>query len=309
MRIAVIDLGTNTFNLIIVERQGDILKTLYGNKISVKLGKGGIGNNLIMPDALDRAYNTLALYRKVMDEYNVDEVIALGTSALRTSDNAFEFKETVKQRFTIDIDIISGDEEAELIFYGVSRTYKNPDDAYLILDIGGGSNEFIIVKDNTIQWKQSYKLGMARLIERFSIIDKISESQVNELITYFNEELGSLFQACKSYKIKTLVGAEGSFETFYNMIGYFKDQQFIPDLDSDAKEIKMNDFKELSGILLRSTTRERLAMKGLEPYRVEMIVPAVVFVDNVMRKLRLGRLLASPFSMKEGAVFKKVLSK
>ena len=303
MQVAVIDLGTNTFNMLIAEQNGHGFKIIYNEKISVKLGRGGIVNNIIKPEAFDRGLTALTAHKQVIENYNIQQVIALGTSALRTAENSCDFVNAVKDKIGIDIQIISGQREAELVYKGVFQTLNDKSGNILILDIGGGSNEFILVKNEKIIWKESFKLGMARLIELFRPSDPVQPDEIIAMEKHFDKELQPLFNALKDVEIDYLVGAEGSFETFFNMINYFLHPDYHPQRTDVAKLLNSTDTQTLHEILIRSTSGQRMKMKGLEPYRVEMIVPATIFVDYILKHLKIGQILVSPYSLKEGAAW------
>jgi exopolyphosphatase / guanosine-5'-triphosphate,3'-diphosphate pyrophosphatase len=301
MRIAVVDLGTNTFNLLIAEAEGNKIKTLYNEKISVKLGRGGIGDNIILPDAIDRALTALTAFNQTICNFLAEKVIALGTSVLRTSQNSCEFLNTVKEKLGINIEIISGNREAELIYKGVLQTLEDVSGNFLILDIGGGSNEFILADKKNIIWKRSFKLGMARLNDKFRPSDPVKSEEIIIMNDYFANELKPLFKVFENNKVDILVGAEGAFESFYNIMGHQNNPSYRPIVGNLSKEIRLDNFYQLHNFLLKSTVSDRMKLKGLEPYRVEMIVPASVFVNFLLDKLKINKMLISPNSMKEGA--------
>jgi exopolyphosphatase/guanosine-5'-triphosphate,3'-diphosphate pyrophosphatase len=303
MRIAVIDLGTNTFNLLIAEQGNGSINSLYNEKISVKLGRGGIGNNIIKPDAFNRGLTALNAHKQAIVNYKADQVIALGTSALRTAENALDFIMTVKEQIGFDIDVITGEREAELIYKGVRQTLDAVSGNILILDIGGGSNEFILANENEIIWKESYNVGMARLLDQFSISDPILPEEILALEKHFKEVLRPLFKQLEKMQIDYFVGAEGSFEAFHNIINYMLNPDFHPHKTNKAKYFSLDDFHRLHEALIRSTSLQRVKMKGLEPYRVEMVVPASIFVDYVLKHISLKQLIVSPHSLKEGAAW------
>jgi exopolyphosphatase/guanosine-5'-triphosphate,3'-diphosphate pyrophosphatase len=303
MRVAVIDLGTNTFNLLIAEAEGQKIKTIFSEKISVKLGRGGIGKNVILPDAIDRALTALTAYNQTICNFQAEKVIALGTSALRTSENSCEFLNSVKEKLGINIEIISGNREAELIYQGVLQTLENISGNFLILDIGGGSNEFILANKKDILWKRSFKLGMARLNEKFRLSDPIKPEEINSMNDYFGVELKTLFDASQKVPVDFLVGAEGAFESFYNIMGYQNNPSYRPLNNNLSKEITLDNYYHLHNYLIKSTMSDRMKLKGLEPYRVEMIVPASIFVNYILDKLKINKVLVSPHSMKEGAAW------
>ena len=303
MRVAVIDLGTNTFNLLIAEAEGKKIKTIFSEKISVKLGRGGISKNVILTDAIDRALTALTAYNQTICNFQADKVIALGTSALRTSENSCEFLHTVKEKLGINVEIISGNREADLIYQGVMQTLENISGNFLILDIGGGSNEFILANKEDIIWKRSFKLGMARLNEKFRLSDPIKPEEIISMNNYFSVELKTLFEALEKVPVDFLVGAEGAFESFYNIMGYQNNSSYKPLENNLSKEINLDNYYQLHTYLLKSTTLDRMKLKGLEPYRVEMIVPASIFVNYILDKLEIKKVLVSPHSMKEGAAW------
>jgi exopolyphosphatase/guanosine-5'-triphosphate,3'-diphosphate pyrophosphatase len=307
MRVAVIDLGTNLFNLIIAEKDNTKIKVLHNDKFSVKLGSGGIGNNIIMPDALERAYTALAIHVQAIKFFKVDNVIALGTSALRTSYNSKEFINAVHGKFGIDIELISGEREAELIYLGVRQTLGNRNETYLILDIGGGSNEFILANNKNIIWKESFKLGMARLLEMFHPSDPIAHDEIIQLENYFEQELKPLFQAISNIKIESLIGAEGAFETFYNILNYQGNHDFRPTSYNYSRNIQIEAFYALHQKLIRTNADERCKIKGLEHFRTEMVVTSSIFINYILRKLSIQKMFVSPYSLKEGAAWELLM--
>jgi exopolyphosphatase/guanosine-5'-triphosphate,3'-diphosphate pyrophosphatase len=309
MRVAVIDLGTNTFNLIIAEAEDQQIRTLYSEKISVKLGKGGIGHNIILPDAFDRGLTALNAHSQVIRNFKAEKIVALGTSALRTAENANDFVSTVKEKLNIDVEIISGIREASLIYHGVLQTLENQQNNFLILDIGGGSNEFIIANQQEMLWKESFKLGMARLIDKFKPSDPITQAEISEMEKYFDKELKPLFDELSKTKISSLVGAEGAFESLYNMVQYSETPNYHPKNGNKSKNLDIQGLLRLHEKLINSTSLERMKMKGLEPYRVDMIIPATVFINYIIKQLKTESVQVSPYSMKEGAAWEVLFGK
>jgi exopolyphosphatase/guanosine-5'-triphosphate,3'-diphosphate pyrophosphatase len=305
MRIAVIDLGTNTFNLLIVDMGEDQgYKILYNNKLPVKLGKSGIDKKEIRPDAITRGLNALERHLQTIGEYKVEKTYAFATSAIRSARNGDQFVKLAKQRCGIDVEIINGEREAELIYYGVKQAVRLTEERVLILDIGGGSNEFIIADKDTIFWKKSYPLGVARLLSKFKPSDPISIEEIEFISNYLEERLSDLFEEFKKHKITTLIGASGSFETIASMIRA-DDPNFESDtsLSPESNVIDLTDFENLYQKLINSTLKERKQMKGLESMRLEMIVVATLVVKFILQKLKLREMIQSNFALKEGVVY------
>lgn len=305
MRISVIDLGTNTCNLLIVETtQGEGYKILYSNKLPVKLGKSGIDKKEIRPDAMNRGMNALEKHLQTIDSYNCDRTFAFATSAVRSAKNGDQFVAQARERFNLEIDVISGDREAELIYYGVRQAVQLGDVPVLIMDIGGGSNEFIIGDREQIFWKKSYSLGVARLLDKFKPSDPITIEEIEFISNYLEERLVDLFEAFRKYPIETLIGASGSFETMAAMI-----QADNPDFESETGKtpemltIDLVDFENLYQKLINSTLKERKQMKGLEAMRLEMIVVATLLVKFILQKMKIKHLIQSGYALKEGVIY------
>ena len=153
MRVAIIDLGTNTFHLLIAETRGDQPEILYKTNVPVKLGEGRINDNIITPAAFERGINCLKDFSLIIADYQVYKISATATSAVRSAENGNEFVNAVNERTGISIETISGDEEAELIYQGVKLSGAITN-LSLIMDIGGGSVELILCDTENLIWKK-----------------------------------------------------------------------------------------------------------------------------------------------------------
>lgn len=302
MRIAIIDLGTNTFNLMIVETSGQsTFKKLIEVKIPVKIGKGGINNSIITPDAFDRGVEALKKHKETIDIYNVSQTFAFATSGIRSADNGQEFVDSVKKEVGITIQVISGDQEAEYIHKGVKQAVELNHEKSLILDIGGGSNELIISNKDNVFWKRSFQLGIARLLEKFNPSDPIQQHEVKIIEDYLHAELKPLEEALLEHPVDILIGSSGSFDTFAEMIAH--DLLILEEFEGKTHfEIDLVRYNELHDKLIRSSHHDRTEMKGLEPMRIEMIVLASIFVNFIVNKYEIKKLIRSSYAMKEGVV-------
>lgn len=301
---AVIDLGTNTFNLIIVNTQENgSFKMLFHNRIPVKLGKGGINQNMIHRDAIQRGIKALEEHYSKIKEFEVKNVKAIGTSALRSATNGPEFIQLIKDKIGIEVELVTGETEAELIYLGVKQAINfKKNEKFLILDIGGGSNELILGDDYNMLWKQSYDLGIARLLEKFSPSNPITHQEYEDISGYLTKELTSLFTICEEHKPSVLIGASGSFETYISMILHEKygDDNMVE--NSTCLEIFKDDFDELCNRLIHSTIKERRKMPGLPEFRIEMIVLASIFTRLIIEKCDINQVIFSAYALKEGAI-------
>lgn len=299
MTTAILDFGTNTFNLLIAERKERSFNILHSSKQPAKLGKGGIQSNRIAPDAFERGFVAIQNHMETIALYDVDEVRAFATSAIRNAANGEKFTEEVYRKFGFRVRVISGEREAELIYKGVRQAVSLNESHVMILDIGGGSIEFIICNIDGITWKHSFELGMARLMELFTLSDPITSEEIRALESYFMEKLAPLLEVVKKVKPHTLIGASGSFDTFHALICHRMRMEADP---FHGREISLKKYKKLHRLLIRSTAEQRRAMPGMEPVRVEMIVAASIFVSFVIRACQIKHLHHSEFALKEGVI-------
>ena len=302
MQVAILDLGTNTFNLLIAESfDGNRYDILLNTKEGVKLGEGGINKKYITEAAFQRGIDAIGRHYGRMSQFKVDQVKAFATSAIRDAANGKDFTDALRTRFGLEISVISGDKEAELIYLGVKQTLPFTGKRFMILDIGGGSNEFIIANDSQILWKRSFKLGMARLLERFNPSNPILPNEIANVEHYLKDELQELFQAVNQHQPEVFVGASGSFDSFVAMLSFHGN---LKHNNGDVfHEIPYNIYQKLHNLLILSTKDERDKMEGLEPVRRDMIVLATIFVNFVLRETGLKTIYQSAYSLKEGAVF------
>jgi len=216
-RVAIIDCGTNTFNLLVKEKVEGKWKTVFKTKLPVKLGAGGFSENMLMPNRMARGLDALYSYKNVIDSLDVKDVRVFATSAVREASNGKEFVARVKKHLNFDMEVISGDREAELIFEGVVQTTEEIKEDYLIMDIGGGSTEFIFVRDQKPLWRKSYLLGVSRLHGMLNPASRINQDDVNRLRGHLNKELQDLISFLKENPVRVLVGSSGSFDTLFDM--------------------------------------------------------------------------------------------
>lgn len=302
MRVAIIDTGTNTFQLLIIEKEGSSFTEVFSTKQPVKLGEAGITSKIISDAAFEHGLNVLKEFKTLCDQHQAPKIIAIGTAALRNATNATAFIDKVKSETGIEIIIISGDVEAELIWNGVKQSVDLKEDKSLLMDIGGGSVEFIIANAEKVFWKQSFDIGGALLLEKFQPSDPVTTDTIKTLETFFDKELLTLYQACQLNMPVQLIGSSGTFDTFTDLIHAQYELPTIP--GTTFFEYDMEHYRQVHDQLLKSTHDERLAMKGMTAFRADMIVIASILLTFVLRKLGIKKLTASTYAVKEGILYK-----
>jgi len=301
MRLAIIDMGTNTFNLLVAEVDGENrFNTIHNSKCGVKLGEGGIDKKFIAPAAWERGLRAIETHVQTAKSYNVDNIFAFATSATRDAKNGKEFVDEIFQKYQVKVNVIEGEREAFLIYLGVRQSVDLGDKINLVLDIGGGSNELILCNAKEVFWKHSFNLGIQRLLNLFNPSDPITEAQVTQVELYLEKELQPLFEATSKFKPVRLVGSSGSFDTYRSLLAYAGS---IPLSDEITEAIPLKDYIQLHQTLLKSNREERVAMKGMELIRVDYIVLASIFTNFIIRRLAVKQIIQSNYALKEGAIW------
>ena len=295
-------MGTNTFHLLIVEMPttpGDKPLTILRTKAGVRLGEGGISQGIIAPAAYDRALHTLAGFKEEMELHAVTEVRATATSAVRVTKNGPDLVRDIFETTGIQVNVIPGEREAELICEGVRQAVDLGAEAQLIMDIGGGSVEFIIASQTTIFWKQSFEIGAQRLLDQFFPDPSgVFPAEVVEAEQrYFSTVLEPLIEAVRRYRPASLIGASGSFDSLADMqIGRVRPESELP----PCTELALESFQSSYRHLLSGNHEQRKALPGILPMRANMLVVAAVLIDFVLGITEITRIRSSAYALKEG---------
>jgi exopolyphosphatase/guanosine-5'-triphosphate,3'-diphosphate pyrophosphatase len=262
------------------------------------LGDNKIKTNEISPEAAQRVLDSFSKHNEIIHRFGVDKVRIIATSAVRSAANKIEFLDYIGEKTGYVVKVISGEQEAELIFNGVLLAFQNFEIPAVILDIGGGSNELIVMKNRQMLWKESQPTGMARIINQFKISDPILPLETKHLQHYFSEEHKNAIEKCKQENVKTLIGCSGAFDTIADII----DQVNPGEKQRTMQEISTEDFFSVYNKLIQSTKKERLHMKGMDMVRVDLIVPAVILIEQLISNSGLTTILQTDFALREGVL-------
>lgn len=298
-KIAIIDLGTNTFHLLVAERTSGKFNIVYEEKLPAKIGAGGINQGLITAEAIERAISVLKSYRQTVDGMGITEVLAFGTSAIRSAKNREEVVAKIAAATGFSVKVISGDEEASYIYKGVRAAVSLGHQKSLIVDIGGGSVEFIIANESEVFWKQSFEIGGQRLLEQFQKHDPILPDEVVALHLYLAEQLQPLLVALKENKPKTLVGSSGTFDTLSEIHCCRNGIVFEP---MPEIPLTLQAIEEIYEEVLLKNRAERLSIPGMIELRVDMIVVAYALLDFLLKSHSFEQVRVSSYSLKEGVL-------
>ena len=194
---AVIDIGTNTFNLLIAEVSQNTFDILHSEKEGVALGMGGINDDRISDDAFERGIACLLRFKSACDAHGIEVIKAFGTSALRGAKNREAFIQECFNTSGIKVEVISGDQEAQLIYEGVRWSYDFAEPS-VVMDIGGGSTEFIFADKGGVSEKKSFDIGVSRIFQEFELNDPYSQIDTQKIERWLDDKSNNYFGA--SYK-------------------------------------------------------------------------------------------------------------
>jgi exopolyphosphatase/guanosine-5'-triphosphate,3'-diphosphate pyrophosphatase len=299
-KIAIIDMGTNTFHLLIAKATANGYTITQRERTAVKIGKGGINQGYITEEGLTRALLAMQSFKNIIDEQGIKNVKAFGTSALRNAENGPEVLRRIKEVSGIEATIISGDVEAEYIYHGVRYSLEIGNEKSLIVDIGGGSVECIIGDGSQIFWKRSFEIGAQRLLEEFHKSDPIRGEEIQRLDQHFKNELSPLFEAIRQYPTNILIGASGTFDTLSDI--YCHQNNIFKADDQPETPLTINGFCSIYAELISKTREQRMQIPGMIEMRVDMIVVACCLVRFILSHHTFNRIRVSSYSLKEGVL-------
>ncbi|MEZ4546490.1 MAG: Ppx/GppA phosphatase family protein [Thermodesulfobacteriota bacterium] len=303
MRIASIDIGTNTFRLLVTEPgEGNSLHKLYVGREITRLGEGsGNGTRLIKPRAIERSLKALTGFSEIIRDLGVEKMRAVATSMVRESRNGLDFVNLVKSQTGLPVEVITGEEEALLTVSGVMKsvTFDTPD--CLIFDIGGGSTEYIYVKNGTVTNLTSTRLGVVCLTERFLSEEKESEAALAALGAHIEKTLAEgLSGFPPGGEGLTVIGTAGTPTSLaaveLDLVKY--DANLVNNYTLTREGIV-----NILGRILRTPREERAAIPGLEKGREDLIVSGTEVVLKTLDRFSVGEMVVSDAGLLEGVAY------
>ncbi|MEM9545510.1 MAG: hypothetical protein AAGA77_06030 [Bacteroidota bacterium] len=290
-RIGIIDLGSNTFHILIVDiDKNGVFDTIHKERSFVGLAEEGLQK--ISEKAIIKGVQTLTHFKSLLESFHVSKFKITGTAALRSAENKDIFIATVREQIGLDIEVIQGDREAELIFKGVSMLHPMTGN-HLIMDIGGGSVEFILVENGLNSWSKSSNIGVGVLHSAFHNSEPISKKEIDNIVGFIHDELMDLRSNADNVEIDSLIGASGSFEVVESMNGN-------PIYSNKISTVSLENYHQVSSRIINASFEERNRMEGLPSSRVKLIVVAMILIDVVIEMIQPKELRISPYALKEG---------
>jgi len=301
MRIAAIDLGTNSIHMIVVRVRPDLsFEVVDREKEMVRLGAGGLDGRSLTPTATTATLQTLAKFRRLADSHNVDEIVAGATSAVREADNGGDFIAEVERRTGIKVRVIAGNDEARLIHMAAVYGVHMGGNPAVVIDIGGGSVEVTLGTASHLTHARSFKLGVIRLTERFVRTDPISSRDERRLVKHINKEIGAYLDGISDRRFDRVIGTSGTILSLGALALHddgIADPEAVRNRRVPAKSIHRMR-KRLCGVDLEA----RLHMDELDPRRADIAVAGSILLDTILRRLGAEDVTLCDFALREGLV-------
>ena len=304
-RIASIDLGTNSFHAVIVDiMQDGSFRTIDKLKEMVLLAEKGIGDRL-SDAAIQRGIDALHKIKTLCDHQNTDKILAYATSAIREAENGGEFIQRVIDEIGLKINAIPGRVEAELIGLAVQHGVKlPPTQPVMMMDIGGGSVEFILGDRDKFYFLKSKKLGVARMTASFVDYDPISLNEIKALENHFANELKDIAEAFASRRTDIVVGSSGTMENIAAMIAWRNNEK--PSLSLNELEFTSSQFFEFYDDVIKMNHQERAELKGLDEKRIDLLAPGLILIRYVLKKFGIKKVIISSQALREGIIIRYI---
>ncbi len=299
-RVASMDIGTNTILLLVADVGQRKISPLLDIETVVRLGEGVHKNGILSKEAMERGLQTLSQYMDRCRAMKVQNIFAVGTSALREARNSAEFLTSVREKIDLSIDVISGEEEAQLSFLAVTRDLQRTGEPLIVVDVGGGRTEFILGKDERVREGASLPLGSVRFTEQFLNSDPVREEEWQKMK---GKILESLVEIPHSQEPLSMVAVGGTATTLASV------EQRLEGFVAEKIHhfvLKKEALKDQLFLYRSKTIEERKKIPGLPAARVDVILAGATILYLAMEELRCPSVLISCHGVRYGLLYKKL---
>jgi exopolyphosphatase / guanosine-5'-triphosphate,3'-diphosphate pyrophosphatase len=301
MRIAAIDIGTNSIHMIVVQVRPDLsFEVIDREKEMVRLGAGGLDGKQLTGTAMAAALQALAKFRRLAESHKVDEIIAAATSATREAENGGDFIAEVERQTGIRIRVIPGTEEARLIHIAAGYGVNVGASKAVVIDIGGGSIEVTLGTASEMTQGESFKLGVIRTTERFVRTDPLSDRDERRLVKYINRTMGPYLEAVASRGFDRVIGTSGTILS----IGALASANVEGNRLEEVRNLRVGAraIHRLRKQLVAADIEERLAIPGMDPRRADLSVAGSILIDTILKRLGADDITLCDLALREGLV-------
>lgn len=308
MRLAAIDLGTNSFHLVIADtKPTGAFRIVSSEKESVRLGETGADMKYLAPEAIQRGLTALRRFKALLDARGVRSVKAIATSAIREAENQDEFIRRARIEVGISIDVVSGVEEGRLIYLGMLQALPLYSKKVLLVDIGGGSTEYVIGERAIPRYISSLKLGAIRITRRFNLADDPTDRAVEDARKYIVGELYPAAKAIHKQGFEVMAASSGTAQSIAAMIAYSRANRNGPPIVPD----RLNNFhctydevrSAVRKLLVVRSLQERKKIPGIDEKRADIILGGALILQESMRLSGAKEMIVSSYALREGIIY------
>jgi exopolyphosphatase/guanosine-5'-triphosphate,3'-diphosphate pyrophosphatase len=301
MRLAAIDIGTNSLHMIVVQVRPDLsFEVVDREKEMVRLGAGGLDGRALTADAMGAALQVLSKFKRLADSHRVDHTVAVATSAVREAENGGAFLKAIASQTGIRANVISGTEEARLIHLAAVYGLGLSGQTAVAIDIGGGSVEITRGTGPAIDVGRSFKVGVIRLTERFVKSDPISKRDERKLTQHIEEELDAYLKRLAKAGFERVVGTSGTILSLGAVAAAERDG--APASALRNRRVSVKQLHRLRKLLTSLDLQKRLQVPGLEPRRADLAVAGAILLDTILKRLGATEISLCDLSLREGVI-------
>jgi len=301
MRIAAIDIGTNSVHMIIVRVRSDLsFEVVDREKVMVRLGAGGLDGKALTTEAMSAALQALSKFKRLAESHRVDEILAAATSATREARNGGEFLARVERETGIRPRVITGTEEARLIHQAAVYGVDVGSARAVVIDVGGGSTEITLGNATAIQAARSFKIGVIRLTERFVQSDPLSGRDERKLSKHILSEINRHCDQITAIGFDRVIGTSGTILS----LGAVAATAARGTTPTELRNLRVTakQIRKLRKEIVTLNPEQRLTVPGLDPRRADLVVAGAVLLDTILRRLGAEELTLCDLALREGLV-------
>ena len=300
MRLAAIDIGTNSVHMIVVRVRPDFsFEVVDREKEMVRLGAGGLDGKKLTPEAMNAALQALSKFARLAESHQVDEVLAVATSATREAENGGAFLRAIERKTGIRARIITGTEEARLIHLAAVYGVDTPKPA-VVIDIGGGSVEITLGSGREVDFARSFKLGVIRLTERFVDSDPISSRDERKMAKFIGEHVDRYLEHIVEKGFDRVIGTSGTILSL-GVVATAIDRGAVPQEVRNLR-VPAKSLRRLRKDVVEMDLEERMHLPGLDPRRADLMVAGTVLLDTLLKRLEADEITLCDLALREGVL-------
>ena len=300
MRLAAIDIGTNSVHMIVVRVRPDFsFEVVDREKEMVRLGAGGLDGKKLTPESMNAALQALSKFQRLATSHHVDEILAVATSATREAENGGAFLKAIERKTGIRARLITGTEEARLIHLAAVYGVDTPKPA-VVIDIGGGSVEITRGTGREIEFARSFKMGVIRLTERYVDSDPISSRDERKMVAFISEHADRYLDTIVEAGYDRVIGTSGTILSL-GVVATALDKGVAP---SEVRNLRVpaKSLRKLRKAAVDMDLGERMHLPGQDPRRADLMVAGAILLDTLLRRLGAEEITLCDLALREGVL-------